>query len=343
MLGRGRPGYANGGRAAVGRVVGAAAVLASLAAAPAHASGPEETVPGADDRLTLAELRWCLFEPVRLEGDNAETDAGANWEVDGHNARLRAYTERCSKKTYRVKDRTAAEGELTPEKRQALRREGVARVRQARTEREKRRVYVKTEEAAVRVSPGSAGEEIGRVPRWGDLVRTGRTQGPWYEVEWRAPKSGWVLEGLVQAGSGEKARFDFCEANAGQRARHNEIIRGRTEPGRFGSIRVLNDTGKDAYVKLVNRQGKVALAFVVGEEKTAVLKGIPLGSYEVAFATGENFSRGCDSFSERGNAGKFAERIDYDAHSGGWTLSLHSVTVGKARTNAIRYDDFDRL
>ena len=325
------------------RALGAAAILAVLAAAPAHASASEEAVPDADDRLTLAELRWCVFEPVRLEGDSAETDAVAHWEVDGHNARLRAYRERCSKKTYRVKDKTAVESELTPEKRKALREDGIARVRQARAERERRRVHVRVEAATVHASPESAGEELGRVRRWGDLIRTGRMQGPWYEVEWRAPQSGWVLEGLVQAGSGDKARFDFCERHAGRRAGHNEIVRGRTEPGRVGSIRVLNDTGMDAYVKLVNLQGKVALAFLVGEGRTAALRGIPLGSYEVAFATGSKFSRGCDSFSKRGDAGKFAERIDYDADSGGWTLSLHSVRGGSARTNAMSYEDFDGL
>lgn len=340
-------GVFGGSGCAKGRVLGVATILAVLAAAPA--SGSEEAVPDADDNLTLAELRWCVFEPVRLEGDNSETDSGASWEVDGHNARLRAYTERCSKKTYRVKDRTAVDGELTPARRLTLQGEGIARVRQARAEREKRRVHVTVDAASVRASPESAAEELGRVRRWGDLIRTGRTEGAWYEVEWRAPrpeaaaKSGWVLEGLVRSGSGEMARFDFCEKHAGRRAGHNEIVRGRTEPGRFGSIRVTNDTGKDAYVKLVNRQGKVALAFLAGDGRTAELKGVPLGSYEVAFATGSKFSRGCDSFSERGNAGKFAERIDYDADSGGWTLSLHSVSGGKARTNAMSYDAFDRL
>ena len=328
----------------MGRVAGAAAILALIAVAPAPASGSEEAVPDTDDNLTLAELRWCVFEPIRLEGDSDETDAVAHWEVDGHNARLRAYREGCSNKTYRVKDRTAVEAELTPDRRQTLRQDGIARVRQARLEREKRRVYVEAEAAAVRASPGSAGEELGRVPRWGDLIRTGRTQGPWYEVEWRAaPKSGWVLEGLVRSGSGEKARHDFCETHAGKRVQHNQIVRGRTEPGRVGTVRVLNDTGMDAYVKLVDRQGKVALSFLAGRGKTAALTGIPLGSYEVAFATGSKFSRGCDSFSTRGNAGKFAERFDYDADSGGWTLSLHSVKGGSARTNAISYDDFDGL
>lgn len=332
-----------------GRVLGAVAILAVFATAPADAAGREEAVPDADDNLTLAELRWCVFEPIRLEGDGVETDDAAQWEVDGHNARLRAYTERCSNKTYRVKDKTAVDGELTPARRLTLEAEGIARVRHARTGREKRRVYVTADTASVRASPGSAGEELGRVRRWGDLIRTGRTEGAWYEVEWRAPQpeaapeSGWVLEGLVRSGSGKMARFDFCEKHAGQRARHNEIVRGRIEPGRFGSIRVRNETGMDAYVKLVNRQGKVALAFLAGDGRTAELKGIPLGSYEVAFATGAKFSRGCDSFSERGNAGKFAERIDYDANSGGWTLSLHSVSGGKARTNAMSYDVFDRL
>ena len=338
------PGCRNVRSAAIRRVAAATTILAILAVAPAHASGSEEAVPDADDNLTLAELRWCVFEPVRLEGDDVETDGVAHWEVDGYNARLRAYREGCSKKTYRVKDRTVVEAELTPEKRQALRQDGIARVRQARLEREKRRVYVKVEAAAIRATPGSGGEELGRVRRWGDLIRTGRIQGPWYEVEWRAPpKSGWVLEGLVRSGSGESARFDFCETHAGNRAQHNEVVRGRTEPDRIGTLRVLNDTGQDAYVKLINRRGKVALAFLAGQGKTAALTGISLGSYEVVFATGSKFSRGCDSFSRRGNAGRFAERIDYDADSGGWTLSLHRAKGGSARTNAMSYDDFDGL
>lgn len=309
----------------------------------------EEAIPDADNRLMLTELRWCTFELVRLDGSEGEASADVRWEIDELNARVRAYNDHCSNKTYNVKDKTAVEGELTPAQRQTLRQAGVAHVRQARIEREQRRIFVKDQAAAVHALPGHVGEELGRVKRWGELVRTGRVQGPWYEVEWRRPrletalKFGWVLGGLVEHGSGGKARFDYCEAHAGRRAEHSEIVRGRTQPDRAGSIRVNNGTDKDAYVKLVNRQGRVALSFLAEAGQTAALKGIPLGSFEVMFATGSKFSRGCDSFSIRGAASKFTRRIDYRAHTGGWTLSLNVLSDGNARVNSVSYDEFDKF
>ena len=219
----------------------------------------------------------------------------------------------------------------------------------ARAEREERRVFVKDETAKIRTLPGNTGKEIGRVNRWGELITTGRTKGPWYEVEWRTPtietalKFGWVLGGFVKSGSGKEARFSYCEMHAGRRAQHNEIVRGQTDPGSSRRIEVENGGEKDAYVKLVDQRGEVALAFLVKRERTAALRGVPPGSYEVVFATGSKFSRGCDSFSQRETARKFARRVVYSNRTDGWSLTLHGVSGGGARTNSVSYDDFDRL
>ena len=114
---------------------------------------------------------------------------------------------------------------------------------------------------------------------------------------------------------GTKERFKYCEKYAGRRAQHNEIVRGTTDPRSTRRIEVKNGGGKDAYVKLINQRGKVMLAFLVLRGRTATLRGIPPGSYEVLFATGSKFSRGCDSFSRRGAAQKFARQLLYDDHT----------------------------
>ena len=183
-------------------------VLAVLSVSGSQSHADDlEAIPDANDRLTRAELRWCTFEPLRLDGEKRETDVSQQWEVERYNDRVRSYNNHCSKKRYRARDKTSVERELTTHKRQDLQKAGVARVKGARAEREARRVYVEDEVAEIRLHPGNTGKEIGRVKRWGELITTGRTKGPWYEVEWRMPtvetalQFGWVLGGLVKRGS----------------------------------------------------------------------------------------------------------------------------------------------
>ena len=197
-------------------------VLATILVSGSESNADDlEAIPDANERLTRAELRWCVFEPLRLDGEKNEASISEKWEVGRHNARVSSYNEHCSEKTYSARDKTAVERELTPRKRRALQKAGVTRVKEARAEREERRVFVKNETAKIRTLPGNTGKEIGRVKRWGELITTGRTKGPWYEVEWRTPtiqtalKFGWVLGGLVKSGSGKEARFSYCEMRAG--------------------------------------------------------------------------------------------------------------------------------
>ena len=308
-----------------------------------------EAVPGGDTRLTRTELRWCTFEALRLEGASAEIRSYEAWEVDGSNADLADYNRLCSNKPYRLRDMATVESELSVDKRRTLRQAGIYRVRRARAERNARRMFVKADAADIRSEPSNAGREIGRVQRWGELIATGRKSGQWHEIEWITPslptvlQFGWVLGGFVEQGSGANARFEYCEAHAGQRARHNEIVRGKTEATIRNSLSIRNGTGKDAYIKMINIRGAVTVGFLADSGKTAKIEGVPPGSYEVLFATGSLFSRGCDSFSRRGAASRFEKRVDY-VHSGqGWELTLHSVTDGNVRAQNMSYDDFDRL
>ena len=110
-----------------------------------------------------------------------------------------------------------------------------------------------------------------------------------------------------------------------------------------GWVKVDNGATQDAYMKLIGESDKVALSFYVAAGQTASVENIRTGSYEIAFATGSRFSRGCDSFSQRGYAEKFARRIDYDKTTAGWTIELRSASDGNTRANTMSYDDFDKL
>ena len=313
------------------------------------AAAQDEAVPDADPNLTRAELRWCIFERIRIKGESDELNQYAQWEVDRYNGTIHALNQHCQNKRYRERDHRKVESELTPETRRTLKQAGASRLIEARAEREARRVYVKDRAAIVRTAPGAQAKELRRVPRWGELIATGRTQGRWYEVEWNEPsldtalRFGWVLGGLLERGSGRKARFEYCERHAGQRVKHNEVVRGRTQNTAASALSVRNGTGKDAYIKLVNERGDVVVTFFAADALTARVSGIPQGSYELAFATGRRFSRGCDSFSEPSSAKRFSRRLSFGPDGGGWEVTLHSITQGNVQTLGMNYDEFDML
>ena len=313
------------------------------------AAASEEVMPDEDDRLTGPELRWCMYESVRLDGQRDALDRRKVWEIEGYRSQSATYNESCSDRNYDKQDRTAVEQEITSDKRQALRQQGASRVEQARAEREARRVHVEAELAAVKAAPAETAEELGRVPRWGDLIETGRVEGPWHEVEWpppapgEAPGFGWVLGDLVEGGAGVEARFNYCEDRAGGGAQHNDVVRQDIDLDGRGWIVVDNAATDDAYIKLIGESDGVVLSVYVSAGQTALVESIPTGSYEIAFATGSHFSRGCDSFSRRLSARKFAERIEYDRRTAGWTIGLSRADAAHARTSSMNYDEFDRL
>ncbi len=309
----------------------------------------EELVPDENSHLTQSELRWCFFESERLSGEESELDDRKRWEIDSYNLRITAYNKRCSGKTYYERDEIVVEHELTVHKRRALWEDGTSRVRQARAEREGRRAYVMNEPAIMRAAPDITAKELGRVPRWGELIKTGRVQGRWYEVEWQAPSleraltTGWVIGGLLQRGSGKEARFEYCEEHKQGRASHGTVVRQEIAPVGTGYVEVENGTRQDSYVKLVRRLDRAVLSLFVEAGKTATFAKIPNGSFEIAFATGSKFSRGCDTFSKPGGASKFAQLLDFDERTAGYALTLHTVSDGNTRVHSMSYDDFDSL
>ena len=187
------------------------------------------------------------------------------------------------------------------------------------------------------------------MPQWGDLIETGRVEGLWHEVEWpppapgEAPALGWILGDLVGKRARDGARFSYCEEHAGARAQHNDVVREDIDLDGRGWIVVDNGTTDDAYIKMIGESDDVVLSVYVAAGQTALVENLPIGSYEIAFATGSHFSRGCDSFSRRESARKFAERIEYVRRTAGWTIGLSRAGVEHARTSSMNYDEFDRL
>ena len=310
---------------------------------------PAEAIPDENDHLTLRELRWCIFEDVRLGGESDELDDYQKWEVDSHNARISDFNHRCSNKSLYERDKSKVNNELTIEMRRYLESQGALRIKRARVDRESRRVYVNDEEARIFADPVNSAPVLKRVPRWGELIKTGRVQGDWHEVEWQAPsldnvlKFGWVLGGLLERGSGAEARFAYCEKHKQGRARHGEVVRDEFDLRSANAFSVKNGLKEDAYVKLVRKNDSAVVSLYVAANQTASLEGIPAGSYDIAFATGLKFSRGCDSFSRRGSAQKFSQGIEYDHQPSVWSVTLHSVSDGNVRASSINYDDFDQL
>lgn len=201
----------------------------------------------------------------------------------------------------------------------------------------------------VRAAPDETAETLGGVPHWGDLIRTGRVEGRWHEVEWpppapgEAPSFGWIPGYRLESGPGMEARFEYCVDHARGGAQHNDLVRQDIDLDGRGWLVVDNGAADDAYVKLIGKSGEVALSVYVAAEQTALVEHIPVGSYEIAFATGTHFSRGCDSFSRRLTARKFDERIEYDGRTAGWTIGLSRAGAQHALTSSMNYDEFERL
>ena len=310
---------------------------------------PEETIPDENDSLTLTELRWCIFEDVRLGGEYKEVDDYKRWEVDSYNARVSQYNHRCYNRGYYERDEIRADNELTIITRHYLEGQGALRVKKASVDRENRRVYVNDEEARILAAPENAAVELRRVPTWGELVETGRIQGDWHEVEWRSPsldnvpKFGWVLGGLIERGSGSEARFAYCEKHKQGRASHGQVVREEFYLRSANALSVKNGLKEDAYVKLVRKLDSAVVSLYVAAKQTATLEEVPAGSYNIVFATDSRFSLGCGSFSQRGSAQRFSKGIEYDQRPAVWTVTLHGVSDGNTRASSINYDDFDQL
>ena len=154
------------------------------------------------------------------------------------------------------------------------------------------------------------------------------------------PDHAWVHGALLTPGAGAEARFDHCEAIAGAKGAHNEVVRGKASLDGGAGIEFHNGHDEDAYVKLA-RDDDLVITFLVSRDDVAEVEKIPAGSYELLYGTGFNFSRGCDSFSWRGFAKHFVEPVEF-VEGGGWTFWVEAAGDGTtAKAELIDYALFE--
>ena len=127
----------------------------------------------------------------------------------------------------------------------------------------------------------------------------------------------------------------------------SQVIEPLTTEGR-GSLRVINGTSRDAYIKLVDTRADESVAsFYVKSNSTFTLEGVPDGSYQVIFTSGEDWDSNTKSFTMNKSFTAFdstldfttiqyADEIRYSIHE----ITLHQVVDGNATTSEVNEQEF---
>ena len=225
------------------RLTVAVVAVACLVGAPGGAWALEETVPpvGTDHEMTLAELRYCIFQGVRLKSANDALDASSRLEIDRFNEWVDDWNARCASYRHLPSDLDAAETSAVL-KRIQLETEGKALVIGLRTARAASVYHVTASALNLRAGPDPSQSIIGRLERFEDLRATGPTLGEWLPVEVDG-MAGYVARAYVMQGSGEAPRRAYCRSIAGARPENGEILAGEGN-GRH-VVRVTNGHAKD--------------------------------------------------------------------------------------------------
>ena len=316
---------------------GIATMWLTTAATGAHAA----------ERLSAEEVLWCHEEEVRIEAVQDVLDDGSRADVEWFNARIDTFNERCAQRSHLVRDGEAARRSVD-ERQGRLKAEGRAALAAERRQRLERQAHVSVDGAIIRARPDEHGEAVEHPQRWQTVEATGEQEGGWRRIAWRAPdldqtlRYGWIWGGFVAAGSGREGRGEACRRVAGAAATHNEEI-GRGQSHGEGFLTIENVHAQDAYVKVRGTNGETIRNVYVGAGDRTRIEGIPRGSLTVAFATGTEFSRGCDSFGYVEHAARFTRRLDHHEATAGWTLTLHPSPDGNARTARLTPEAFAAL
>lgn len=153
--------------------------------------------------------------------------------------------------------------------------------------------FVVAQNANVRAAGTTRSAVVGTLPRYSE-VEVLAVEGQWASVRSTspAPIEGFVSTTLIRVGDLAGARAIVCDVAGSGRPTSGEVLSQRAR----GSHRLSVTAGlEDALVKLRSR-GETALAFYVRAGETGVVESVPDGSFDVMFASGEDFSRSCLEF-----------------------------------------------
>jgi hypothetical protein len=122
---------------------------------------------------------------------------------------------------------------------------------------------------------------------------------------------------------------------------NGKILYHRVGGGR-GVLKIKNGNATDGVITLVKGKTK-ALSIYVRAKSTASVKDVRDGAYRVYFTTGYRFSVSKGRFTRNAIYRKFDDRLRFTTTSTSysiWTLTLHTVRGGKARTSPVNPKDF---
>ena len=298
--------------------------------------------------LSVEELRWCRTEVLLLAGEAKEVDQNEYWEIYDYNQNVQRYRNVCLDRTFSQDASRRVASELTPITKQGIRDAGVRRFAFGRINRNENRIYITSKRTSVFDANHPHAIQIADLRRWDEAFLMGQRESDRVEVEWSfglppVRRTGWIDETSYLPGSGHHAREEHCRAIKGAPLEPEELVRGSPSRDRFMLLQVRNPTPQDAYVKLVRLDKEVVVAFLVNATSNRTINGLPKGEFEVVYATGYEFSRGCDSFVIRGFAGRVSQPIIFDDYSYEWEISLKTPSMDFSARDTRAYAEFEAL
>ena len=310
---------------------------------------PNQQIPEPGTKpLSIEELRWCRTEVHLLAGEAKEVKQEEFWEIHDYNKNVRQYRNRCVERTSSQNAARQIDSELTPETKQGIRDAGARRFAFGRVTRDANRVYVSSTRTNVFDASESSAPQIDTLAQWDEAFLLGERASNRVEIEWvvglpPVRYTGWISDTSYRPGNGREARENYCRANRGAPVDRDELVHGIPSRDRFMLLQVRNPTPQDAYVKVIRPDQDVVVAFLVKAGTRRTINGLPIGEFEVAFATGHEFSRGCDSFVKRGFAGRVSQPIIFDDHSYEWEISLQTPSMDITARDTRAYAEFEAL
>ena len=298
--------------------------------------------------LSNDELRWCRTEVYRLAGEAKDVDQSDYWEIYDYNENVQRYRNGCVDRTFSTDAARRIATELTPVVKQGMRDAGTRRFAFGRIHRDENRIYVTSTVTNVFDSNQPDSAQIAHLRLWDEAFLLGGNEADRVEIEWvtgipPVRMTGWIDRSSYSPGNGGQARETYCLANRGAPIGPNELLYGRLSRDRFMLLQVRNPTPQDAYVKLLRPGQGVVVAFVVKSGFTRTINGLPQGEFEIAYATGIEFSRGCRSFVKRGFTGRVTQPIIFDDHSYEWEISLRAPSMEITGRDTRAYAEFEAL
>jgi hypothetical protein len=149
--------------------------------------------------------------------------------------------------------------------------------------------------------------------------------------------TGFIDSSRLTPGSASDAREAFCTYNSGPPPANGEVL-GRTGAG-DGEMTIANHTDQPMVVRLRDHNGVAAATIYLDSGGEASVGGLPVGAYRPDFATGELWSRACNSFAAGMRAQRFAGFVSVSALG---TLAVPPDGAEGAGPADISDQDFER-